>query len=588
MSLVIWLLLAAMGATAAPSTNVYMDLSGEWKVSGSQIASGVLVLPLADDAKLPGDQAFVLEKTITLPDTGLNGLAVLIMPFERAYTLKINGMRIGEHGSPESLLSPDANPIVFALPDGALRPGQNQMVMEVSTARLVPIGQLSYPRDLPLLGPTAQLKMLAEGQISTRQLRRVYLVVNCGLQLLFAGILWAMSQGSRYRFPLRLMALFFLMQVVLFDAILAGFYFAGGSPTLLALSLPLYTFLATALLTETGVALAGISLPLTLRLVYYFLLSLFAVMGGFYSGPKMWVAVLVDAVLIWKAMQLGQPLARQYLTLLLGYDLVQAALLPPIQLPGLIMVGPLAMNVVPGYRIVIGLIFILMVVRQSARDRSERERLAGELEAARTIQQLLLPTSAIEGVDAFYQPAAEVGGDFYHAVELPEGSKLVVIGDVSGKGLRAAMLVSVCVGILRNEKSTSPGLILAALNEGLVGHAGGGFVTCSCARFDKDGMVTIANAGHPSPYCDGQELAIEAGLPLGIMPGLEYAEAVVRGDRFTFVSDGVVEAENSRRELFGFERTREISGKSAQEIAEAARAWGQTDDITVVTVRRVS
>jgi serine phosphatase RsbU (regulator of sigma subunit) len=124
---------------------------------------------------------------------------------------------------------------------------------------------------------------------------------------------------------------------------------------------------------------------------------------------------------------------------------------------------------------------------------------------------------------------------------------------------------------------SSPGAILAGLNDGLSGQVGGGFVTCCCARFGPAGSVTIANAGHPSPYCDGREVEVGAGLPLGIAPGVEYAESVVRGERFTFVSDGVVEAENAQRE---------ISIKSAREIAEAAKAWGQTDDITVVTVQR--
>jgi sigma-B regulation protein RsbU (phosphoserine phosphatase) len=160
------------------------------------------------------------------------------------------------------------------------------------------------------------------------------------------------------------------------------------------------------------------------------------------------------------------------------------------------------------------------------------------------------------------------------------------VGDVSGKGLKAAMLVSVAVGILRNEKSSSPAAILSALNNGLAEHTGGGFVTCCCARIDRDGTVTIANAGHPSPYRDGREVAVAAGLPLGVIEGVAYEESAVPGERFTFVSDGVVEAENPQRELFGFERTREISTQSAREIAEAAKAWGQNDDITVVTVRR--
>ena len=167
-----------------------------------------------------------------------------------------------------------------------------------------------------------------------------------------------------------------------------------------------------------------------------------------------------------------------------------------------------------------------------------------------------------------------------------DGSRVVLVGDVSGKGLKAAMLVAATIGMLRRENSSSPGAILAGLNDALAGHTGGGFVTCCCARFGADGTVTIANAGHPSPYCDGRELELAPGLPLGIMADAEYEESVVPGERFTFVSDGVIEAENAQRELFGFDRTREISTKSAQEIAEAAKAWGQNDDITVVTVRR--
>jgi serine phosphatase RsbU (regulator of sigma subunit) len=162
----------------------------------------------------------------------------------------------------------------------------------------------------------------------------------------------------------------------------------------------------------------------------------------------------------------------------------------------------------------------------------------------------------------------------------------VLVGDVSGKGLKAAMMVSATIGMLRRENSSSPAAILAGLNDGLAGHVGGGFVTCICARFGPDGSVTIANAGHPSPYCDGREVEVAAGLPLGVLAGVSYEESVVPGERFTFVSDGVVEAENAHRELFGFERTREISTKSAQEIADTAKAWGQNDDITVVTVRR--
>ena len=153
------------------------------------------------------------------------------------------------------------------------------------------------------------------------------------------------------------------------------------------------------------------------------------------------------------------------------------------------------------------------------------------------------------------------------------------------------MLVAVAVGAAGSAKAASPGAVspaavLATINQALLGRTGGGFVTACCARFDPDGRVTIANAGHLPPYCDGQEVATEGGLPLGIAAEVVYEEAILSGQRFTFTSDGLVEAENAQRELFGFERAREISMKSAREIAEAAKAWGQNDDITVVTVRR--
>ncbi len=234
----------------------------------------------------------------------------------------------------------------------------------------------------------------------------------------------------------------------------------------------------------------------------------------------------------------------------------------------------------------IAMIFLLNQ-RASGQDR-EQARLQQEMDAAAQVQDLLLSNQNVPGVEAVYLPATEVGGDFYHVTE-KAGARLVVVGDVSGKGLKAAMLASVIIGALRCTKSMSPAVLLGELNEVLLRRIGGGFATCCCTRFDPDGSLTIANAGHPAPYCDGREVAeLEAGLPLGIAPEAQYLETVLRGERVAMVSDGVVEAANAQGELFGFERTREISTKPAAVIAEAARAWGQNDDITVVTVRRTA
>ena len=252
--------------------------------------------------------------------------------------------------------------------------------------------------------------------------------------------------------------------------------------------------------------------------------------------------------------------------------------------------GPFVISVRRTSDAVIAVAFAALLFVRARRERIRQKDLARDLEAARRVQETLLGAgdAAVPGftVNAVCLPALEVGGDFYQTMPAGDGAMLVIVGDVSGKGLQAAMLVSSVIGSLRNEFSRSPGEVLAHLNRSLVGRTGGGFVTCCCARFDADATVTVANAGHLAPYADGRELEVEAGLPLGIAPDAAYTESKVAGTEFVFVSDGVVEAANPKGELFGFERTREIAGKSAQEIAAAAKAWGQNDDITVVTVRR--
>jgi serine phosphatase RsbU (regulator of sigma subunit) len=137
----------------------------------------------------------------------------------------------------------------------------------------------------------------------------------------------------------------------------------------------------------------------------------------------------------------------------------------------------------------------------------------------------------------------------------------------------------------------SPAWILNALNSGLMGHLHGGFVTCCAARITQDGKVTIANAGHLSPYRSGAEVAVEAGLPLGIVQGAEYEEIqflLGPEESLTFLSDGVVEARNASGELFGFERTLRISNSGAGVIAQAAKDFGQDDDITVLSITRAA
>jgi hypothetical protein len=232
----------------------------------------------------------------------------------------------------------------------------------------------------------------------------------------------------------------------------------------------------------------------------------------------------------------------------------------------------------------------------------EEQRSAAEIEAARSVQALLIPTQLPSNrnfvLESAYLPVNGVGGDFFQVLPIQDESILIVVGDVSGKGLQAAMNASTLVGALRNELSHDPATILNHLNQVMLGSASGmaagkaanavaSFATCLCARIYTDGKMTIANAGHLSPYRDGREMQLAANLPLGLVANIEYEQApfqLSQGDRLIFLSDGVVEATNHQGELFGFERTQQVSNESARYIAQTAKRFGQTDDITVVSL----
>ena len=244
----------------------------------------------------------------------------------------------------------------------------------------------------------------------------------------------------------------------------------------------------------------------------------------------------------------------------------------------------------------LGAVTLTILVRDLIRDREEKQRMAAELAAGRAVQQVLIPeeTPTIPGfnIQSVYKPFGEVGGDFFQIIPRSDGSVLIAIGDVSGKGMQAAMMVSLLVGALHAlaETTTSPGQLLAGLNRCIQGRSHGGFTTCLILRVAPDGAATLANARHIAPYRDGTELECENGLPLGLIAGPAYAEAGFRlgaGEQITLLTDGVVEARNGAGELFGFERTAACAGGAAEALAQTAHAFGQEDDITVLTVTRM-
>ena len=237
----------------------------------------------------------------------------------------------------------------------------------------------------------------------------------------------------------------------------------------------------------------------------------------------------------------------------------------------------------------------VIMLRRSVYITRQQQRTSAELEAARSVQRFLLGRdSSAPGflVESAYLPAQEVGGDFFQTIVGANGSLLAVIGDVAGKGLQAAMRVSMLIGAVRLSPEETPAALLRKLNGVLLQDGRSGFTTCLAARLHVDGTVTIANAGHLSPYINGRELEVDGGLPLGVASGVSYGERTFRfvaGDVMLLLSDGVVEARNHSGELFGFDRMAQTAPAvtSADVLAETAKAFGQEDDITVLRLQRV-
>lgn len=234
---------------------------------------------------------------------------------------------------------------------------------------------------------------------------------------------------------------------------------------------------------------------------------------------------------------------------------------------------------------------LVYVILRVVRTLREGARYASEVEAAQTVQKVLLARSqqATPGfkVDTVYLPSSEVGGDFFLVSPGIDGSLVAIVGDVAGKGMLAAMRVSVILGILRREDSREPGTILTRLNDSMILQGDMGLTTACCVRMEQDGTFAIANAGHISPYIAGREVPTVGALPLGIVSEQNYEEQTGRlekDDTFVLMSDGVVEARSTTSELYGFERLAALTRSSAAEIANTAKAFGQEDDITVMTL----
>ncbi len=253
-----------------------------------------------------------------------------------------------------------------------------------------------------------------------------------------------------------------------------------------------------------------------------------------------------------------------------------------------------------------------LVLQQQVEARN-RERIEQELKVAQLIQQQFLPKSVPDlpswHVAAFYRPARTVGGDFYDFIALPDGRVMFVVGDVTDKGVPAALVMASTHALLRGAapRLISPGDVLAHVNDLLCADIPAHmFVTCLALVLDPaSGRLDFANAGHDVPYvrtAGGVAELRARGMPLGLMPGTEYEEKTFQmqpGDCALLHSDGLAEAHGPDREMFGFPRVAALVGKgeSGERLIDACltelsaftgQDHEQEDDITLVSLQRSS
>lgn len=558
-------------------------------------------------------------------------LGVLFAPVDDAYEVFWNGEPIGSYGRlpPHARWFAFGHRAVFALPgtDGGAAHGELAVRVWKAPFYLLDDPQGGGFEDAPVLGNQAVLELMRsapEAAYATAILPRAttgLLLVVAGLtalafwligrQLLFvwlAGFL--LSSGAYSLLWLPPIRFGWSAQTDQMATLLMG---SGGEPFLWYLFLTVFGLnasrgwrRATAVMTvvfgatvlgDCAVVLmwahAGEGLRWTDNVLSWMttvlpLFSLLIVGFGLRSRRPLAIWPLAAAVVGSELYGFLVTMSQQFINL--GSNLFATLTRPHLVL------GPYSMSIHTLLDLLLSVVLIVTVVRVQAGHWRRQTVLESEMRSAREVQQVLLPEEvpATPGfsIATVYQPAAEVGGDFFQVMPTSTGW-LVVIGDVSGKGLAAAMTVSLIVGTLRTlaETESGPAAVLTGLNRRLLGRTPGGFTTCLAMHVTPDGAVRMATAGHPAPYCNGRELALPIALPLGLTEDLEMEERTERlavGDRLTIYTDGLPEARNDKGELLGFDRVARLlaNGPRAEEIVAAACNFGQEDDITVLTLTR--
>jgi phosphoserine phosphatase RsbU/P len=612
-------LLSLMTLRAFAQSELYIDLAGPWQMARQNAPEmarpdyddrnwSTVQIPLKAERDLRGGPVGWLRRSVEIPEwADRRKLALTLGPLRRVYEVYVNGTRIAKVGnlqSGEKSLVPRTRS--FPIPaEAAAGRGPIQIAIHFEG----PIGggrYLEIDQSAPYLITYRENAPVSEGERELLVQQAHFMpAVFFGTAYLLFGLFLLLAWWNQRESP----ELLWFAATLLFSAVnrwnshfellpQAHPFNSYGAPSMaIATSAVSWVCFASFVIEATRLRLRWLQgllwVACTLWVIRAFGpagLRLYIGMGVLTGA----IGVLVLAIAWWK--QGGQySFSRHALFASLFLASAYRLWLNTLgDAQGYTSLGPYFLQTPDLISLVLTVAITGLLLNQIATERRHHQLLQVEMEAARQAQLFLLASedsrhSADFRVEEVYEPALEVGGDFHWSRVEPDGSLSVVAGDVSGKGLKAALIVSVAIGILRNLPPARPSAILRALNTGLASRTGGGFVTCCCVRCGRDGVSSAASAGHPAPYVDAREIDLAAGLPLGLDAGTVYDEGrfvLAPGAQVTLVSDGVIESTNARGELFGFDRTREISAKSAAVIAEAARTWGQNDDITVVTVRR--
>jgi Stage II sporulation protein E (SpoIIE) len=557
-------------------------------------------------------------------DPGLTpgGLA-LKMPddVDDAYQVYVNGQLVGELGKfKKNRVTPYFTlPRTFGLPRD-IKSGQVSIAVRVWMDPATPLinpdtGGLHGPPVLGQAGPIDRMLRLDWDAVNHSQISRFLEVAVLLLAITVAGVLFWLDRKEKAYLWLGLTCIGITVETI---AVLLGNYtsWIPGAPQLL---------LTDALLRPAVIGLWVIFWAYWFRMgrigrlqkmvwVFVGLLALNIAMlrAPFYGhlipersvivlGPLSGVLkLLLGALLVWVAWEgMRKDHAGAWLAMpavgLVGISLYQQELLvlhvPLTFFPFGFSVGIAQIAVIVSLNII-----TLLLMRRFLKSLRLREQWEAEIDQARQIQQLLIP-EAIPTIPGFvleseYKPAQQVGGDFFQILPDGVGGVLIILGDVTGKGLQAGMQVAMIVGAIRTivETSYEPNVVLEALNRRLCNRSQS-YATCVALHISADGKTTIANAGHLAPYLNGKEIAMTGNLPLGLSEGIQFDQITMSlkpRDRLLVITDGVIEAKNAKNELFGFNRARSISHLPAAFIVKAAEIFGQEDDITVLSIARVA